>query len=108
MLGYQTLQWLSSKNDSEFSVMSSYEYAVKSNRAPAVKAEAAPQRTLISNSLLVRKHWLEEYGGRGTLPSELHARKQSPRGGDHEEEVYLFGQDSLSPGFWKKLNELKI
>ncbi|MDR3608316.1 MAG: LysR family transcriptional regulator [Oligoflexia bacterium] len=106
LLGYQTLQWHAFKNESEFSVMSSYEYAVKSNRA--AKTETSQPRTLISNSLLVRRHWLEEYGGSGTTPSELHVRKQSPKSGDHEEEVYLFGQDSLSVGFWKKLNELKF
>jgi DNA-binding transcriptional LysR family regulator len=102
LLGYQTLQWHEGKAASEFNVMSSYEHAVKNQRASA-KAEASQTRTLISNSLWVRRQWLKEYGGRGTTPSELHSKKQAVKGGDHEEEVYLFGQDTLSSSFWGHL-----
>ncbi len=113
LLGYQTLQWRE-EGSADFSVMSSYEYAVKRGRAAAgSKSEAKSPRTLISNSLWVRRQWLKEYGGRGTTPSELHHARQTTKRAaaktqDHEEEVYLFGQDALSPVFWKKLLEFKL
>jgi hypothetical protein len=89
--------------------MSSYEYAVKGNRGQQAKADAAHGgQTLISTSLWVRRQWLRQYDGKGTIPSEIHPKRQPAKAGDHEEEVYLFGQDTVSPALGMRMVEFKL
>jgi len=56
---------------------------------------------LISNSLAIRKQWLTELGGTGSLPTS--AQKGKGRG---HYSVFLFGNDLLSPRMWSKILEL--
>lgn len=60
-VGFQSLDRVD-KND-KFSVLSGYEYG---------RLKKKPEnKILISNSLSVRRHWLENYGGQGVMPSEV-------------------------------------
>ncbi len=58
--------------------------------------EAHAGKRLISNSLAVRKHWLERFGGTGFLPSGL---KRSGKGLP----VFVIGSQTLSPAVWEKI-----
>jgi len=55
---------------------------------------------LISNSLVVRKSWLEHVGGVGLVPSETRKGKLK----EHEP-VFLIGSEVLSPILWEKLEK---
>lgn len=85
-----------------FAVMSSYEF----NSG----VEHAPENTpiLISNSLAVRKLWLDEYGGKGVLPSEVKKAKKSASQTANDRGVYLVGDDLLPENVWKKITAIQI
>jgi hypothetical protein len=72
--------------------------AHKSGRKGARPRET--ERILISNSLSVRRHWIETFGGRGVIPSPMR-KSQSGRGRDAA--VYLVAQDAFSPRLWEKI-----
>jgi LysR family transcriptional regulator, transcriptional activator for aaeXAB operon len=60
-MGYQSLDKV--ETNTKFTVLSPYEYG---------RLKKKPEnKTIISNSLSVRKLWLENYGGQGTLPSSV-------------------------------------
>lgn len=64
-VGFQSLDKID--RSSSFSVLSGYEYS---------RLKKKPEnKILISNSLSVRKVWLENYGGQGVLPSEVKKNK---------------------------------
>lgn len=87
-LGYQTLDTVS-KGD-KFSVFSSFEFARLRRKSTA--------QTLVSNSLFIRKQWLENSGGEGWLPSEVIDR---PRKDSNE--VLLLGGEWLEKKLWEEL-----
>jgi hypothetical protein len=87
-LGYQRLEEFGAQKD--FRVVSPFEYGSKTKSKEKSK-------TLISNSLAVRRHWLEHIGGQGFVPSTIHKTALS---GQHE--VLLIGSSQLSHSFWKK------
>lgn len=80
-------------NKSKTAVMSLFEYhQLKSKK----KKDQGP--VFISNSLLVRKHWLEDFGGSGLIPSpELKSRGSV--------EVFLLGHPSLPEKLWQQILE---
>lgn len=85
-IGYQSLDSISLNDD--YAVFSSFEYA-QQRKKPTGK-------TLVSNSLAVRKMWFENFGGKGWLPSEISARPK--RNGD---EVLVLGGDWLDAEVWR-------
>lgn len=89
-VGYQSLENIN-KNQN-FSVLSAFEYG-RLKKKPASKI-------LISNSLTVRKNWLDLYGGHGTLPSLV----KGSRGKDLFP-VYVIATDTLSDSVWKIISE---
>lgn len=95
LCGYQSLDW--TRTNPRFQVKSSYEFG-RTKRKPPRGGEGSG-KTLVSNSLLTRRTWLEVYGGEGKIPSALQAR--GPKG---MEEVILLGSDVLDPGVWSVLN----
>ena len=117
-LGYQSLELVDSS--AKYRVMSSFEYAIletKSKRTATLKgleksleATDKDSRTLISNSLLVRKMWIDAYGGTGTLPSAVRSSKRAPAALTkvvENDEVFLFAQDSVSPTFWEHVADFQ-
>jgi hypothetical protein len=106
-LGYQSLELVES--NPKFHVMSSFEFGVteiKMSRHGRSKKNAESQpKTLISNSLSVRRQWLEECGGVGTLPLPVRASKKPTTTTQkivEEDEVFLYAQDSISISLWEK------
>jgi hypothetical protein len=62
------------------------------------------EKFFVSNSLELRKTWIRQFGGKGTIPSEV--RKQRPSQGG--EEVLLIGADTLSPQLWQKVSNTEL
>ena len=60
-LGFQSIDKISSGD--KYSVLSTFEYG-RLKKKP-------DNKILISNSLSLRKHWLETYGGEGVVPSKV-------------------------------------
>lgn len=59
------------------------------------------QHVLISNSLAMRRHWLNDIGGTGSLPTSATKGK-----GKGYYSIFLFGSDLLSPPVWKKISSI--
>lgn len=98
-IGYQTFA-RSSKSDGP-KVFSSYEY---SNHVQAKKAAKETQQVLVSNSLMIRRNWIEEHGGSGSIPSDVRRRK----GSENDSTVLLIGSDMMNPGVWEKLEQISL
>lgn len=93
-LGFQKLDLVKTSN--EFNVLSSFEYG-RSNK----KNLDNFQHTFVSNSLSVRKSWLETIGGTGHLPS------QAKRGRAKDAEaVLMIGSELLNPVLWQNITSV--
>lgn len=90
-IGYQTLDWKGSGE--QFEVMSPYEHIGRK------RASHGPfERTFLSNSLAVRRLWLERYKGQGALPSAMNNRAQK-----ESLPVMLLGHEVLPPTLWRAI-----
>lgn len=87
--GYQTLDMLLT-ND-QYRVLSPFQYGRLHRTEKQVK-----QKTLVSNSLFVRRQWLESIGGFGNLPSPVHKQKQEKMSA-----VYIVGGDTFHRHLWQ-------
>lgn len=66
------------------------------------KKELDPYRhILVSNSLALRRQWLSDIGGTGSLPTSATKGK-----GKGFYSILLFGSDLLSPPVWKKIDAI--
>ncbi|MEY4616749.1 MAG: hypothetical protein RJB66_1709 [Pseudomonadota bacterium] len=90
-VGYQSMKAINC--DSPFLVYSPYEYAQQRS-----KGKKTSKKVFISNSLFVRKRWLETYQGSGSLPSKILLK---PSEGKFP--LYVVGSDLLSPQVWEKV-----
>ncbi len=90
-IGSQVLEKVSSNR--KIGVFSTFEYG----RSQKKELEAF-EYLFISNSLAVRKAWLENVGGVGYVPSET----RKGRVKEHEP-VFLIGSELLNPILWEKL-----
>jgi hypothetical protein len=93
LCGYQSLDW--TRTNSAYKVKSSYEFG-RSKRKQ--QKRALTEKSLVSNSLLARRTWLQEYGGEGKIPSTLQRRGQKGM-----EEVLLLGSEALDPKIWQSV-----
>jgi len=98
-LGYQSLDLISSaKGKSNVPlVFSPYQFARHEKSLPS------KQKILISNALFVRKLWVEEFGGTGTLPSTLTKKKPTAK---EVHPVLCVGQTRIPKSMWDKLRKL--
>ncbi len=103
ILGYQTFDRHDSKASDleDLRVFSPFEYSSQSGRHRVLK----PGRTLLSNSLALRRNWIKEYGGTGFFPSDVRRKKT---GHDSEVPVYLIGSNVLSPTLWRKFETFRF
>lgn len=109
LLGYQSLEQV--ENSSKYQIMSSFEFGVseisvaRQSKSKKQVSSAQPKpKNVISNSLGVRRQWIEEYGGVGTLPTAIRSGKKSPASPHkiiEENELHLYAQDSFSTAFWE-------
>ena len=102
-LGYQNIDRTGPPEGPK--VFSQFEYANHLNARTSRKgAESTRRPILISNSLAVRRTWIEDYGGIGFVPSEVR-RKQSST---DDVPVYLIGSDLVNPALWRKIEEFRL
>jgi LysR family transcriptional regulator, transcriptional activator for aaeXAB operon len=90
-IGSQVLEKINSNK--KFGVFSTFEYG----RSQKKELEGF-EHLFISNSLAVRKAWLDNVGGVGYIPSETRKGRLK----EHEP-VFLIGSELLSPILWEKL-----
>lgn len=90
-IGYQRLNKIEGKRN--LNVLSTFEY----NRVHE-RDRSETDNVLVSNSLMIRKEWLEKFGGSGYLPSE--AKKGRLK---DQEPVLLIGSELLSPQLWSEI-----
>lgn len=58
------------------------------------------RKLLVSNSLGVRKQWLESYGGKGRLPGQLSKKGELP--------VLLIANDLINPYIWEQAEKVSL
>jgi DNA-binding transcriptional LysR family regulator len=109
LFGYQLIQKLGPAEG--LKVYSAFDYAVATHQSgPGRKAQAkegkgkANHRVLLSNSLSVRKHWIEEHGGTGFVPSEVRRKKTS----DEDVPVILIASELFNPVLWQKIEQFRL
>lgn len=97
MLGYQTLQQI--KKNEKYLVKSTFEYSLTTSKKRG--KDDAP--IIVSNSLEIRKLWLNKFGGTGTLPSSL-SKKPITRD-ENLLEISLIGHETFSKELWEEVNK---
>jgi hypothetical protein len=95
-LGYQSVNIANPQ--SKIEILSSFEFQTKNKRK-----DQSNEMVLISNSLEIRKRWIEKLKGSGTLPSKLFKTKADL---EKPVPVYLLGSDLISPNLWKKIEKI--
>jgi LysR family transcriptional regulator, transcriptional activator for aaeXAB operon len=94
ILGYQEL---TRRGSGSVEVVSPFEYE-KSYGKPKQRSK---KQFLISNSLNIRKTWIESKSGAGIVPSEVRPPKNSYAKG--EVPVLVIGSELLTPNQWQKI-----
>ncbi len=94
-IGFQQLEEI--KSNSEFIVYSSFEYGKS-----LTKKKKGKKKIFVSNSLSLRKQWLEKNGGTGLLPSDIKKTKSF-----QSQPVLIIANDLINPVLWQKLNQIK-
>lgn len=87
--GYQTLDKV--ERSTKFHVLSNTEFA-------RTRRHKADNKLFVSNSLLARQLWLREYGGVGSLPSEVQTRAKQGL-----VPVMLIGTEALPADIWQAI-----
>jgi LysR family transcriptional regulator, transcriptional activator for aaeXAB operon len=95
-LGYQSRK--KAGPASGLQVMSPFEFN-SSRREPDAKG-----KVLVSNSLLVRKDWIENRGATGVLPSPVRKTREP---GEDDEPVSVIGSESLTPSLWERISSFR-
>lgn len=102
LLGHQILE--KTGHDEHTLVISPFEHQTHKDAAGReVSIARAGSRVLVSNSLAVRRRWIEEFGGSGLIPSQVRARGGAGRGSP----VYLVGADTIGNGLWRKIAAIR-
>jgi len=100
-LGYQVFETVETAKGVQ--VMSPFEFSHRAGRKSAARTGAA--RVFLSNSLALRRSWVQEQGGFGDFPSSVRGKKT---GAASETPVYLIASDLLSPTLWAKSEKMKL
>lgn len=81
--------------------LSPFEYAqaMHNKRVPP-----KDMKVVMSNSLVVRRMWIDNYGASGFVPSEVRKRKSEGA----ETPVIMIGGDLLSPAVWQKFEQIRL
>ena len=90
VLGYQSVV-LTGGSKASVSVRSAFEYASTAHKGPAT------EKTFVSNSLSVRREWIDHIGGIGTLPSEVRPHREQK----DDLTVVVLAHDSVPARFWE-------
>jgi LysR family transcriptional regulator, transcriptional activator for aaeXAB operon len=108
-LGYQVVE--KTGNPKGIQVFSAFDYANhlhNSHRQRSSAASGKDERVLISNSLAVRRSWIEDHDCCGIIPSDVRQRKSSEKKAGHEMPVLMMASDMFNPQLWQKLEQFEI
>lgn len=94
-IGYQQLEQVNT--NSEYQVFSSFEYGKSQTKRKKDK-----KKIFVSNSLTLRRQWLEHNGGIGLLPTEVKKTKTT-----HSQPVLIIANELINPVLWQKLSQIK-
>lgn len=104
-LGHQLIEKTGATNGPR--VMSGFDFANhlhRQHRAGAKRESPKDEQVLVSNSLSVRKTWIQELGGHGMVPSEVRRRKMS----DDDVPVILMASDMFNTSLWQKFEQFRL
>ena len=90
-VGYQSIKPIDTEG--EFLVYSPYEFSQYK-----IKGQKTKKKVFLSNSLYLRKQWLQKFKGIGLLPSKI-----SLKSIDGTFPLYLVGSELLNPKIWEKV-----
>ena len=93
-VGYQQIEQISTNKD--IHLFGSFEYSALDK-----KDLEKIKNVLVSNSLSLRRHWLEEIGGTGMLPVDA----KKGRGKGHFP-IFILASDLMSPKLWTQIGEI--
>jgi len=102
-LGFQPLVRKGTRDGIRIQSVFEFQTQVRSDTA----RKDGDKKTLVSNSLELRRFWQKEYGGEGIFPGAIQAKRSTPMGmqGKGEwAEVLLIASDGFSPKIWPKLS----
>ncbi len=100
-IGYQKLENM--KVSDEFDILSTYQQNQQNSKLH--RKPKSKKRTIVSNSLDIRKRWLKDFGGQSVLPSTLHFKKASQT---EEARVILLAQDDFNHQLWKIITDIDL
>ena len=102
LLGHQTLE--KTGTDPRTRVISPYEHQTHQDTA-GQEVAIPPQgtRVLVSNSLAIRRRWIEDFGGMGLIPSAVRGQENSSSTPKRGSPVYLIASDALGLALWNKI-----
>lgn len=101
IIGYQKMNQI--KGRGNFTVLSRAEHALQQGRAQKQKASGVHRPEIVSNSLAVRKTWIEKYGGLGRVPSGLNSQVSDP---SSFLPVRMIAHDSFNAKLWAIVEEV--
>jgi DNA-binding transcriptional LysR family regulator len=112
ILGYQSVERTTAvertmgRADNTLKVYSQFEYAqhLHSRRSPMREARGNTSKVLLSNSLSLRRQWIDEFGGTGFVPGEVRRKRLN----DADVTIYLIASDLLSPTLWEKIEKFRL
>jgi LysR family transcriptional regulator, transcriptional activator for aaeXAB operon len=93
-IGYQSID---KQENGELNIFSSFEFSSKIHKG------LPKERCFVSNSLNVRRQWMDTIGGVGTMPSNV---KNKKTGNKNEVQVVVVAQDHLTSKFWNNIKGL--
>lgn len=82
-------------------VFSQFEYA---NHMHSRRLPPKDTRVLLSNSLMIRREWIDDRGGQGFIPSAVRKRKAS----DTDAPVVMIASDVMNPAMWQKFEQIRL
>lgn len=86
-------------------VLSPYEYAnFAQSKKGSAKKTVHQHQLLVSNSLTIRKLWIESYKGAGSTPSDVRRRKTA----ETDVPVMLVASDLMNPALWARLEQIRL
>lgn len=110
LIGWQDLTIENDTKTNPLKVLSPFEYAnfIQSGKRGAPRrerAEALHSRILISNSLALRRQFIDHHDARGQVPSKVYSKRPLTK---TEQPVYLLGNEVLPQALWEKINTMTL
>lgn len=101
-LGYQVVEAKGSPEG--IKIFSAFDYANHVHQSQGRRSPPKDERVFISNSLAVRRTWVEDFGGYGIIPSEMRRKKST----EHDMPVIMMASDVFNPTLWRKFEQFQL